>query len=154
MWPEHPSFADQGNLPAPPPKADATPRACNFGDNPLTPATDPSSATTSSSAASRSCDTYNAGRGRARRSDTARDSNGHGTHTDLTAAGKSSRSRDRSRRRARPHPGMAPGAWVIEYKVCGAEGCFGSDSAAAVRQAILDGVKVINFSISRRHRPV
>ena len=40
-WPEHPSFADQGNLPAPPPKADGTPRACNFGDNPLTPASDP-----------------------------------------------------------------------------------------------------------------
>ena len=27
-------------------------------------------------------------------------------------------------------------------------GCFGSDSAAAVEQAILDGVDVINFSIS------
>ena len=33
------------------------------------------------------------------------------------------------------------------YKVCGVEGCFGSDSAAAVEQAILDGVDVINFSI-------
>ena len=40
VWPEHPSFADQGNLGAPPPKADGTPRTCNFGDNPLTPATD------------------------------------------------------------------------------------------------------------------
>ena len=37
VWPEHPSFADQGNLAAPPPKADGTPRACDFGDNPLTP---------------------------------------------------------------------------------------------------------------------
>ena len=36
VWPEHPSFADQGNLAAPPPPA----RECNFGDNPLTPATD------------------------------------------------------------------------------------------------------------------
>ena len=34
------------------------------------------------------------------------------------------------------------------YKVCGIQGCFGSDSAAAVQQAILDGVNVINFSIS------
>jgi len=47
-----------------------------------------------------------------------------------------------------PIAGMAPGAWVMEYKVCGIRGCFSSDSAAAVQQAILDGVKVINFSIS------
>ena len=40
-WPEHPSFADHGNLGAPPPTADGTPRACNFGDNPLTPADRP-----------------------------------------------------------------------------------------------------------------
>ena len=26
VWPEHPSFADQGNLPAPPPRRDGTPR--------------------------------------------------------------------------------------------------------------------------------
>ena len=40
VWPEHPSFADQGNLGTPPAKTDGTPRACNFGDNPLTPAAD------------------------------------------------------------------------------------------------------------------
>jgi hypothetical protein len=34
------------------------------------------------------------------------------------------------------------------YRVCGPQGCFSSDSAAAVGQAILDGVNVINFSIS------
>jgi subtilisin family serine protease len=32
--------------------------------------------------------------------------------------------------------------------VCGDEGCFSSDSVAAVQQAISDGVDVINFSIS------
>ena len=37
VWPEHPSFADQGNLPAY--AGPAIP--CNFGDNPLTPAADP-----------------------------------------------------------------------------------------------------------------
>src|SRR5215510_8483281 len=41
VWPEHPSFADNGNLGAPPAKADGTPRKCDFGDNPLTPANDP-----------------------------------------------------------------------------------------------------------------
>ncbi len=44
--------------------------------------------------------------------------------------------------------GIAPAAAVSVYKVCGAEGCFPSDSAAAVARAILDGVRVINFSIS------
>jgi hypothetical protein len=34
------------------------------------------------------------------------------------------------------------------YRVCLDLGCFGSDSVAAVEQAILDGVDVINFSIS------
>ena len=52
-----------------------------------------------------------------------------------------------------PIHGIAPGAWVIEYKVCGPEGCFGSDSAAAVEQAIVDGVDVINFSISGGTQP-
>ena len=37
IWPEHPSFADDGTLGAPPAKADGSPRACDFGDNPLTP---------------------------------------------------------------------------------------------------------------------
>jgi len=36
----------------------------------------------------------------------------------------------------------------MEYKVCGPQGCFDSDSGAAVGQAIVDGVDVINFSIS------
>ncbi len=34
VWPEHPSFADQGNLAAPPPRADGTPRTCRFGECP------------------------------------------------------------------------------------------------------------------------
>ena len=44
--------------------------------------------------------------------------------------------------------GVAPGAWLSVYKVCGAQGCFASDSVAAIGQAIRDGVQVINFSIS------
>ena len=49
--------------------------------------------------------------------------------------------------------GIAPRAHVITYKVCGVAGCYGSDSAAAVQQAILDGVNVINFSISGGANP-
>ena len=49
--------------------------------------------------------------------------------------------------------GIAPGARVIEYRVCLSAGCFSSDSVAAVQQAILDGVNVINFSISGGANP-
>jgi len=51
--------------------------------------------------------------------------------------------------------GVAPRAHVIAYKVCGAApgGCRGSDSVAAIQQAILDGVDVVNFSISGGDEP-
>ena len=49
--------------------------------------------------------------------------------------------------------GIAPRAHVAMYKVCGDQGCFASDSVAAVQQAILDGVDVINFSISGGSNP-
>ena len=39
------------------------------------------------------------------------------------------------------------------YRICDASGCFQSDSVAAVQQAILDGVDVINFSISGGRNP-
>ena len=52
-----------------------------------------------------------------------------------------------------PVCGIAPGARVIQYRVCLAQGCFGSDSVSAVQQAILDGVNVINFSISGGAQP-
>ena len=52
-----------------------------------------------------------------------------------------------------PVCGIAPGAHVIQYRVCLAQGCFSSDSVAAVQQAILDGVDVINFSISGGAQP-
>jgi hypothetical protein len=35
-WPEDHSFADTGRLPDPPPKADGTPRAYEFGDLSMT----------------------------------------------------------------------------------------------------------------------
>jgi hypothetical protein len=150
VWPEHPSFADQGNLAAPPPKADGTARTCNFGDNPLTPATDvflcnhkliggrPFLQTYLSNPARAASETYH----------TARDSNGHGSHTASTSAGNVLASAQVLGVERGPINGIAPGAWLSVYKVCGALGCFASDSAAAVQQAILDGVNVINFSIS------
>jgi subtilisin family serine protease len=149
-WPEHPSFADQGNLGAPPAKADGTPRVCNFGDNPLTPANDPFACNNKLIGGQPFLATYLSDPGRAANEPyhTARDSNGHGTHTGSTTAGNSLASAQVFGVERGPINGVAPGAWVSVYKVCGIEGCFATDSAAAVQQAIKDGVKVINFSIS------
>ena len=83
-----------------------------------------------------------------------RDSEGHGTHTATTAAGDCVASAPLYGVERGPVSGIAPGARVIMYRVCLAAGCFSSDSVAAVQQAILDGVDVINFSISGGAQPV
>lgn len=78
----------------------------------------------------------------------ARDADGHGTHTTTTAAGDVVNSAIVLGVQRGPVSGVAPGASVIEYRVCDTDGCYESDSVAAVQQAISDGVDAINFSIS------
>jgi subtilisin family serine protease len=147
-WPEHPSFAGPPGLPAPGPTKDGTPRVCNFGDNPLTPAADPFTCNNKLIGGRPFLETYNAVIGGDVYPDSARDSNGHGTHTATTSAGGPVADANPLGISRGPIHGIAPAAEVSVYKVCGAEGCFPSDSAAAVARAILDGVRVINFSIS------
>jgi hypothetical protein len=151
LWPEHPSFADHGNLASPPGPA----RECDFGDNPLTPANDPFTCNNKLIGGAAFLDTYlsNPQRAAAEPFHTARDSNGHGTHTSSTAAGDIVEDVSVLGAEQAPIHGLAPGAWLMEYKVCGIQGCFSSDSAAAVGQAIIDGVDVINFSISGGTEP-
>lgn len=146
VWPEHPSFADQGNLSARPGPA----LTCDFGDNPLTPAVDTFQCSNKLVGGRPFLNTYlsDPARAAAEPYHTARDSGGHGTHTASTTAGNVLSSAPVFGVDRGPLHGIAPGAWVAEYKVCGIQGCYGSDSAAAVAQAILDGVDVINFSIS------
>ena len=154
LWPENPMLADNPALGTPPPTASGDPRECNYGDNPTTPALDVFVCNSKVIGGAPFIDTYNAvvGPGEVF-PDSARDSNGHGTHTTTTAAGDPVTNAPIFGIDRGPVSGVAPGAWVIEYKVCGLEGCFGSDSAAAVGQAILDGVNVINFSISGGAQP-
>ena len=79
--------------------------------------------------------------------ESARDADGHGTHTASTAAGDSDVDAsifDIFRGRV---SGIAPRARVIAYKACGEQGCFNSDTAASIDQAVADGVDVINFSL-------
>ncbi|GAA2847840.1 S8 family serine peptidase [Streptosporangium fragile] len=147
-WPEHPQFTDPGTLPPVPPTKDGTPRVCNFGDNPQTPAADPFACNRKLIGGAPFLETYNSIYPGEVYPDSARDSNGHGTHTATTSAGGPVADANPLGISRGPIHGIAPAAHVSVYKVCGEQGCFPSDSAQAVGRAILDGVKVINFSIS------
>ena len=80
-----------------------------------------------------------------------RDADGHGTHTSSTAGGNNGVMPDGAAAAFGAISGIAPRARISTYKVCwgrGEEGgCFGSDSVAAIDQAVADGVDVINFSV-------
>lgn len=144
VWPEHPSFADLGNMdPWPGPEL-----PCEFGDNPLTEEYDPFECQNKLVGGWTFLDTYHNQVGDEQFPGTARDDNGHGTHTMGTAAGNALESAPVMGADHGPLQGVAPGAWVIMYRVCGPQGCYSSDSAQAVAQAVQDGVDVINFSIS------
>lgn len=82
----------------------------------------------------------------------ARDADGHGSHTASTAAGAADVPVVVDGQALGTASGMAPLARIAVYKVCWGRspegGCFGADSVAAVEDAVADGVDVINFSIS------
>jgi len=156
IWPEHPSFSDpdpSGKPYAAPPAAPSgNPRACNFssGSNPG-PAF---SCNNKLIGAYTFMNTYRAFQPLLPDDYTsARDADGHGTHTSSTAAGNANVEASIFGVPRGNVSGIAPRAHVIMYRVCGPAGCYGSDSAAAVQQAILDGVDVINFSISGGSNP-
>jgi subtilisin family serine protease len=159
IWPEHPMMNDPG-LPAPPKPLSSY--RCDFGDG--TDVAHLGSAFTCNNKLIGAYDetaTYMANVGSDGQefcNDTtgvcsARDSEGHGTHTATTAAGSQVSSAVLYGVQRGPISGIAPGAHVIAYRVCMAEGCYNSDSVRAVQQAILDGVNVINFSISGGAQP-
>ncbi|MEK7788147.1 MAG: S8 family serine peptidase, partial [Chloroflexota bacterium] len=155
IWPEHPSFSDpdpSGKPYAAPPPPPVGTRACQFGS--VVPGDTVFTCNNKLIGARRSMATYQAfipllpGEFLS-----ARDDNGHGTHTASTAAGNAGVAASIFGVSRGTISGIAPRAHVIMYKVCGDAGCFGSDSAAAVQRAIRDGVNVINFSISGGTNP-
>jgi subtilisin family serine protease len=83
----------------------------------------------------------------------ARDADGHGTHTATTAAGDYGVPVTVAGQDFGQASGMAPRARIAAYKVCWGRdedeaGCYNSDSVQAIEDATTDGVDVINFSIS------
>ena len=153
IWPEHPSFSDPdpAGKPYPPP-----PATWRGGAGPYCQPPDDASLPLACSnkligarhylAAYKSNDGLRSGE-----FDSARDQDGHGTHTSSTAAGNGGVPAVVLGFKRGVISGVAPRAHVAMYRVCGLPasggGCYESDSAAAVQQAILDGVDAINFSI-------
>jgi subtilisin family serine protease len=156
VWPEHPMLADTHGLSAVPHVA------CQFGDGTDTAHLGPTFACNNKLiGAYAKTATYmalvGAGANEFCNNTThrcsARDPEGHGTHTTTTAAGDCVASAMLYGVERGPVCGIAPGARVIQYRVCLAAGCFSSDSVSAVAQAIADGVSVINYSISGGGQP-
>jgi len=88
-------------------------------------------------------------------SDGPEDNQGHGSHTASTATGNAIAGPIPFNGGSYPAPGIsgvAPHANLITYDVC-FETCPGSSILAAIAQALLDGVDVVNFSISGGNAP-
>jgi subtilisin family serine protease len=153
IWPEHPSFSDPApsghTFPTPP----GGPYPCEFGSAHEGDA--PFDCNDKLIGAQRFMATYDVVGPPLLPGEfvSARDDNGHGTHTASTAAGNAGVDASVLGSDLGTVAGIAPGAHVIAYKVCGDAGCYGSDSAAAVNQAVAHGVDALNFSISGGTNP-
>ncbi|KAI3961141.1 hypothetical protein MKX01_035727 [Papaver californicum] len=76
-----------------------------------------------------------------------RDSDGHGTHTASTAAGRHIRDASLLGLANGVAVGIAPKARIAAYKICWERGCFDSDILAAIDKAVEDGVDIISLSV-------
>ncbi|HSG15774.1 MAG TPA: S8 family peptidase [Anaerolineae bacterium] len=145
IWPEHPSFADDGSYSVLPGYAGLP---CEFGNTAHNPDDAPFTCNNKLLGARQMLSTYRALIGAdPDEFDSARDDNGHGTHTASTAAGNAGVTANVLGVERGTISGVAPRARVIAYKGLGNLGGFSSDLASAIDQAVADGVDVINYSI-------
>lgn len=77
----------------------------------------------------------------------ARDTDGHGTHTASTAAGRTVSNASLLGFASGTAGGIASKARIAVYKVCWHDGCADSDILAGIDKAVEDGVDVISSSI-------
>ncbi|MGH1493455.1 MAG: S8 family serine peptidase [Acidimicrobiales bacterium] len=149
IWPEHPSFADDGSYPDPGVELDESTRsACDFGNTEHNENDAPFECNNKLIGARQMLSTYRAVIGAdPDEFDSGRDDDGHGTHTASTAAGNAGVEATILGTDVGRVTGVAPRAHIISYKGLGNLGGFGSDLAAAIDQAVLDGVDVINYSV-------
>lgn len=152
IWPEHPSLSPVGFGPRP---ATFSGTGCDFGNSGYN-AADAAFACNNKLLAAKAYATgflEGMGEGLAAGSyASARDEDGHGTHTATTAAGNSRVTASILGSNFGSVTGVAPRARISVYKACwtsesGIGACFESDTAAAIDDAVGDGVDVINFSI-------
>ena len=144
IWPEHPSFADNGTY-GPSPIA---PVPCEFGNTAHNANDVAFTCNNKLLGARQMLETYRFFIGAdPDEFDSARDDNGHGTHTASTAAGNKNVQAVIHGDPIAKITGIAPRARIVAYKGLGNLGGFTSDLAAAIDQAVADGVDVINYSI-------
>jgi subtilisin family serine protease len=148
IWPEHPSFADDGSYPEPPVTLDDSRPNCEFGNTDHNENDVPFECNNKLIGARQMLDTYRFFIGALPDEfDSARDDSGHGTHTASTAAGNAGVAANIYGIPRGDISGVAPRAHVIAYKGLGFLGGFTSDLASAIDQAVADGVDVINYSV-------
>lgn len=145
IWPEHPSFADDGTLPAAPALLGDS---CDFGNTAGNPDDEPFTCNDKLVGARDMLVTYRQQVGAEDDEfESARDDDGHGTHTASTAAGNAGVRATISGQYFGKTSGIAHRAQIVAYKGLGNEGGFTSDLANSIDQAVQDGVDVINYSI-------
>ncbi len=150
IWPEHPSFEDDGSYRRLPRFSldESVYSACDFGNSDHNPNDVDFECNNKLLGARQILPTYRALIGaEPTEYDSARDDDGHGTHTASTAAGNAGVQAEVFGVDRGVVSGIAPRARVIAYKGLGILGGFGSDLAAAIDQAVADGVDVINYSV-------
>ncbi|KAL3824505.1 hypothetical protein ACJIZ3_020534 [Penstemon smallii] len=142
IWPERPSFSDEGLSPVPShwkgscvDHPDFPAKSCN---NKIIGA----KAFYLGYAASRSTTMEESNELRS-----PRDTEGHGTHTSSTAAGSRVENASLFGYASGEARGMAVKARIAVYKICWSAGCYDSDILAAMEEAIADGVNVISLSV-------
>jgi hypothetical protein len=155
IWPEQPMLADDGTFPAKPTFDESKRSSCDFGNTTWNKDDKPFTCNNKLVGAREFLDTYKANAGLTPEEfDSARDNEGHGTHTATTAAGNANVQSEIFGVKKDVVSGIAPRAQVIAYKALGDGGGYTSDLSAAIDQAVADGVDVINYSIGGGARVV